>query len=320
MIGLAGRARRTRPPDNFGQTVNGNYAFASRLRPRALDDRGRPAGGASASPRRRPPSASDALAADAVAADHGRRLRGQGRHPDACPTASRSTRPTQEEDVNVFDGDARMPQENFPLTRRPTPQPAATDVGPRCTAARSRRATASSSPCAGANHPVHVTDRRLPRRAAAARSRARTRPLCDAKLITSAASQAVAPNFNLFTEVPLPTHFWGLTINDLGLSHDKTQLGYGEAQPLPNVPDGHLRLVRPARRHGHDRLQRHVRGASSRRRPRTTARCRPGPCPGMYYFKGNDPGQPGHVNANYNPRFRTIGTELPGLARTVHRD
>ena len=41
-----------------------------------------------------------------------------------------------------------------------------------------------------------------------------------------------------------------------------------------------------------------------------------GPCPGMYYFKGNDPGQPGHANPNYNPRFRTIGTNFqawPGL-------
>ena len=41
-----------------------------------------------------------------------------------------------------------------------------------------------------------------------------------------------------------------------------------------------------------------------------------GPCPGMYYFKGNDPGVPGHPNADYNPRFRTIGTNFqawPGL-------
>ena len=41
-----------------------------------------------------------------------------------------------------------------------------------------------------------------------------------------------------------------------------------------------------------------------------------GPCPGMYYFKGNDPGVPGRPNADYNPRFRTIGTNFqawPGL-------
>ena len=50
--------------------------------------------------------------------------------------------------------------------------------------------------------------------------------------------QTTAPNFNLFTAVPLPTHFWGLTINDLGLSHDKRSVNYGEAQGLPFVPMG----------------------------------------------------------------------------------
>ncbi len=41
-----------------------------------------------------------------------------------------------------------------------------------------------------------------------------------------------------------------------------------------------------------------------------------GVCAGMYRFVGNDPGIPGHVNANYNPLFRTIGTEfeaMPGV-------
>ena len=36
----------------------------------------------------------------------------------------------------------------------------------------------------------------------------------------------------------------------------------------------------------------------------------------MYRFVGNDPGVPGHLNPNYNPRFRTIATEfeaMPGV-------
>ncbi len=129
----------------------------------------------------------------------------------------------------------------------------------------------------------------------------------------------MAPNFNLFTQVPLPTHFWGLTINDLGLSQDKTQAGYGEAQPLPNVPMGIYdwsgRLV--------DTVTTDFNGMYEALEPSTSSYNCPlpaGPCPDMYYFKGNDPGQPGHVNANYNPRFRTIGTELPGVARAVHGD
>ena len=141
------------------------------------------------------------------------------------------------------------------------------------------------------------------------------RPNCDAKLVTVRGNQAVAPNFNLFTEVPLPTHFWGLTINDLGLSNDKHQLGYGEAQPLPHVPMGIYdwagRLV--------DTVETDFNGMYEAIEPSTgTFNCPlpAGPCPNMYRFVGNDPGQPGHVNEKYNPRFRTIATNFqawPGL-------
>ena len=37
-----------------------------------------------------------------------------------------------------------------------------------------------------------------------------------------------------------------------------------------------------------------------------------GPCPNMYRFVGNDPGQPGDLNPDYNPRFRTIATNFQG--------
>ena len=141
------------------------------------------------------------------------------------------------------------------------------------------------------------------------------RPTCDAKLVTVRGNQAVAPNFNLFTQVPLPTHFWGLTINDLALSNDKHQLGYGEAQPLPHVPMGIYdwagRLV--------DTVETDFNGMYEAVEPSTgTFNCPlpAGPCPNMYRFVGNDPGQPGHLNPKYNPRFRTIATNFqawPGL-------
>ena len=69
-------------------------------------------------------------------------------------------KPTQEEDVNVFDGDVRMPQENYPLP--------ASDVQPGATTAPDpgQGGPVSQTPgivsaCAGANHPVHVTDQGL---------------------------------------------------------------------------------------------------------------------------------------------------------------
>ncbi len=41
-----------------------------------------------------------------------------------------------------------------------------------------------------------------------------------------------------------------------------------------------------------------------------------GVCANLYRFVGNDPGIPGHWNANYNPQYRTISAEFeafPGL-------
>ncbi len=41
-----------------------------------------------------------------------------------------------------------------------------------------------------------------------------------------------------------------------------------------------------------------------------------GVCAGMYRFVGNDPGVPGRLNPNYNPRYRVIATEfeaMPGV-------
>ncbi len=145
------------------------------------------------------------------------------------------------------------------------------------------------------------------------------RPTCDAKLVTVRGNQAVAPNFNLFTQVPLPTHFWGLTINDLGLSNDKHQLGYGEAQPLPHVPMGIYdwagRLV--------DTVETDFNGMYEAIEPSTgTFNCPlpAGPCPNMYRFVGNDPGQPGHAQPEVQPAVPHDRDQLPGLARSLHGD
>lgn len=294
----------------FGQTVNGNYAFASLAFDPATLKAEAATQAASATPVSGSLSPSDALAPDAslpitaedfvVKVDIPKLSNGEPLY-----------KPTQEEDVNVFDGDSRMPQENFPLPAD-TPEPAGA-VGAGAGDPVSQTAGIVSG-CVGANHTVHVTDAGFIA-GGGSPYEGDVRPMCDEKLITVRAGQAVAPNFNLFTPVPLPTHFWGLTINDLGLSQDKTQAGYGEAQPLPNVPMGIYdwsgKLV--------DTVTTDWNGMYEALEPSTSSYNCPlpaGPCPGMYYFKGNDPGQPGHANANYNPRFRTIGTEFqawPGL-------
>ncbi len=293
-------------PGNFGQTVNGNYAFADMNYDAdavLAEAESQAAGGA--------PGQLTKLA-DPVALPNGDDFVVKVDSPKDV-LGNDIYKPTREEDVNVFDGDVRMPQENYPLSADDVQPGATVDPTPGQGGPVSQ-SNGIVSECAGANHTVHVTSQGFID-VGGSPFEGQDKPLCDAKVITIRAQQTVAPNFNYFTDVPLPTHFWGLTINDLGLSHDKTQIGYGEAQPMPNVPMGVYdytgRLV--------DTVITDYNGMYETTEPSTSSYNCPlpaGPCPGMYYFKGNDPGTPGHPNPEYNPRFRTIGTNFqawPGL-------
>ncbi len=119
--------------------------------------------------------------------------------------------------------------------------------------------------------------------------------------------------------MPIPTHFWGLTLNDLGLTLDKRSVNYGEAQGLPFVPVGLYdwsgRLV--------DTLHTDFNGLYEALEPSTDTYNCPvpaGPCPNMYRFVGNDPGQPGALNPDYNSEVPNHRDELPGMAGPVHGD
>jgi hypothetical protein len=295
-------------PGAFGQTVNGNYAFAdSKVNLYPPGDPQNPA--ADLSMPLYTPLPNDGT---------------QALPPDdylvsvEIPTDPVDGKPmykvTREEDVNVFDGDGFLPQENFPPAPSlagdpPTPAQPQPDPG-----APPSQGNGINPECAGANHTVHVTDQPFVD-GGGSPFEGQAKPLCDTKLVEVRGGQTSAPNFNLFTAVPLPTHFWGLTINDLGLSHDKRSIAYGEAEPLPNVPMGIYdwagRLV--------DTVDSDFNGFYEAIEPSTSTYNCPlpaGPCPNMYRFVGNDPGQPGHYNRTYNPRFRTIATNFqawPGL-------
>jgi hypothetical protein len=219
---------------------------------------------------------------------------------------------TSEEDVNVFDGDSYLPQPNFndmtlgeatdtPPGDQPTPTPPSQPPSQQA---------GIISPCAGALHTVHVTDGPFAD-GGGSPFEGQPRPSCADKLVTVRTGQSTAPNFNLFTDVPIPTHFWGLTINDLGLSLDTRSTNFGEAQGLPFVPVGLYdwsgRLV--------DTVHTDFNGMYEALEPSTDTYNCPvpaGPCPNMYRFVGNDPGKPGALNPDYNPRFRTIATNFQG--------
>ncbi|MGZ4719766.1 IPT/TIG domain-containing protein [Oryzihumus sp.] len=223
---------------------------------------------------------------------------------------------TKEEDVNVFSGDSYLPQENYPPA---TPAAASDPAGPPEKSPKQPSQPPSQqagiiSPCAGPLHTVHVTNQDFVD-GGGSPFEGYDRPLCTDKLVTVRSGQATAPNFNLFTDVPIPTHFWGLTLNDLGLTLDKRSVNYGEAQGLPFVPVGLYdwsgRLV--------DTVHTDFNGLYEALEPSTSTYNCPvpaGPCPNMYRFVGNDPGQPGALNPDYNSRFRTIATNFqawPGL-------
>ena len=200
---------------------------------------------------------------------------------------------TREEDVNVFDGDTYLAQENFP----PTAAEAASD-GPGTgndplppTQPPSQGAGIISG-CAGALHTVRVTNPTF-LDGGGSPFEGQDRPLCDAKLITVRSGQTVAPNFNLFTPVPLPTHFWGLTINDLGLvarqAERQLRRGHGPAATSPSASTtGADASSTPT----HTDFN----GFYEALEPSTgTYNCPvpAGPCPNMYRFTGNDPGATG---------------------------
>jgi hypothetical protein len=297
-------------PDNFGQTVNGNYAFAtSKLNLYPPDDQDNPA------PDHQLPlyaNLADAGYPDQALTPDDYLVSVES--PDNPVGGGAMYQVTREEDVNVFDGDGYLPQENFP------PSPAQSDEQPNPAqpqpdpGAPPSQGAGIVAPCAGANHLVHVTNQAFVD-GGGSPFEGQQRPLCDQKLVTVRGAQATAPNFSLFTQVPLPTHFWGLTINDLGLAYDKRSVEFGEAEGLPNVPMGIYdwtgRLV--------DSVDTDFNGFYEAIEPSTSTYNCPlpaGPCPGMYRFVGNDPGQPGHPNPNYNRRYRTIATNFqawPGL-------
>ena len=155
MMGVADRPERQDARRGVGQTVNGNYGFGTSdvepvpgratraTRPRTC----RPVRRAARRRDRRTCGPGDYI----VAVDIPKNPVGGRR---------RCTRSTSEEDVNVFDGDTYLPQENFP----PITPAAAGDTPPGAGHARRRRPSRRRSgagivsPCAGALHTVRVTD------------------------------------------------------------------------------------------------------------------------------------------------------------------
>jgi hypothetical protein len=136
-----------------------------------------------------------------------------------------------------------------------------------------------------------------------------TRPLCDAKIIHVQNGQSVAPNFYMFTDVPLATTFQGYAVDDISVSTNKLSTSIGEVAGIPNMPVGLYdwtgRQI--------SKVDTDYNGQFEVMLPSTnTFNCNTaaGACPGVYRFVGNDPGQPYAPNLNYNPAYRTISANF----------
>ncbi|WP_425954888.1 SdrD B-like domain-containing protein [Xylanimonas sp. McL0601] len=141
------------------------------------------------------------------------------------------------------------------------------------------------------------------------------KPRCDTKLVRVNNGKSVVPAFNVFTDVPVPSRLRGFVVDDVNFSADPRSTLYGEKAGVPFAPIGIYdfsnRLV--------DTIESDFNGIYDVLLPSTNHISCPTPsgvCANMYRFVANDPGAPGRLNPNYNPRYRTIATEfeaLPGL-------
>jgi hypothetical protein len=193
---------------------------------------------------------------------------------------------TREEDINIGNGDEFIP---------PAVPPSA---------------------CAGALHIVNSsTNANFPGGPGTSPYEGMNKPLCDVKLVTLSNGKSIAPAFNLYTDVPLPSRHWFIIIDDLNFSSNPKSTTFGEKAGMPFVPVGIYDYT--------DRLVKTVEsdynGLADVLLPSTNRINCPTPsgvCGHLYRYVGNDPGVPGRLNQNYDPTFRTIAAEfeaLPGL-------
>ena len=229
---------------------------------------------------------------------------------------------TTEADVNTASGENFIPQNAeatgvawppLPATPKQQAQAAPGEYGenPHTTA------TGPDPICAGATFTVDVASRALAGDRQAQNFLAvggspfegQQRSYCDEKLFHIEAGQSIAPNFHFFTDVPIATKFTGLIVDDVNVTTDRKSTGLGEVRGIANAPTGVYdwtgQLV--------DEVDSDYNGIWEVIEPSSDITNCPTPsgvCPEVYRFVGNDPGQPGKPNVNYQPGYRTIAANF----------
>ena len=219
---------------------------------------------------------------------------------------------TVEEDVN-FNVSAQYVPQGADLSH--LPWPAVLSTGPRITPGNYDENQFTTAPgpdpiCAGPTHVVHVTNPAF-LGGGGSPFEGQTRHDCITKLFHAQPGQSIAPNFHFHTivDVPLPAHFWGYIVDDVSVDTNLKSTNLGEVHGLPGVPVG---VYDWTGRRTYS-VNSDYNGVWEVLMPSADIFNCPvpaGTCPNVYRFVGNDPGQPGAPNLNYNPNYRTISANF----------
>ncbi len=240
---------------------------------------------------------------------------------------------TDESAINVMSGDTYVPQDGYSASGDAGGPPyALTTPTSKIRIDRNSLGAGTVAKCAGASEPHKVPDNtgNTPQSdtglgainkdlndAGGNPYAGQNTPVCDAKLVTVVGGRSMNPGFFIYTDVPIPSKFYGLVNDDLNVNVDRRSVLLGEVAPASNVPVGVYD------ENGNWKLTAHsdVNGFYEVLVPSMDTYNCPlpaGPCPNMYRLVGNDPGTLAHRNLDYNPQFRTIATEFQAWTGVVH--
>ncbi|MEP7114999.1 MAG: SdrD B-like domain-containing protein, partial [Ilumatobacteraceae bacterium] len=284
---------------NFGAAVNGNYGFGDGCFNGDLD-------------------ASDPANPDCVGGTFEALGAGDYLVRVVPPTDAKGADPifkaTGEEDINIGDGDQLVPQVLPPACAGPLHTVDLADDG---TADNYAAVDGSTDPndtvpdgvtVPGSNpvdNPTFVDIGGSPYEGTAT-------PTCGTKLVELKNGKSVAPIFNVFSDVPPPARMRTVIIDDVNFSNDPRSIMYGEKAGLAFAPVGIYDFANKLQY----TTETDYNGIYDVLMPSTNTISCPTPsgiCANMYRFVANDPGIPGSLNPNYNPRFATHAAGAEGL-------
>ena len=236
----------------------------------------------------------------------------------AAGTANRLYKFTNEDSVNIFTGDTYVPQNGFVSDG----SQASGGITLNTTTKTHQRIDSNSlssgqvAKCAGSLHLVTTTN---PDFVAGGGSpfEGENRPICDSKLVTVAAGRSVNPTFFMYTDVPIPSRFFGLIIDDLNVETNRRGTYLGEMAPVSNAPitifdeNGNWKYTSHSDPNGNYEVL--LPSMDTYNCPLPA-----GPCPNLYRLVGNDPGSLAHRNTDYNPQYKVISTTFQAWAGVTH--